>query len=73
MDDPLAGLEIFKIGRMKVIFPSDVTEDELQFMAMMMYSYIHTARYKSVNPSLWSIKERLEEMKKDKKNDAGVS
>ena len=70
--DPLAEFEIFKIGRMKVIFPSDIREDELQFMAMMMYSYIHTAKFKSINP-LWPIRERLEKAKEKASDGAGVS
>lgn len=62
-----------------MIFPTDLTEDELQFMAMMMYSYIHTAKYRSANPTLWSIKERIEKLRedrekdRDRKNDVGVS
>lgn len=62
-------LEIFKIGRMRIIFPPDLTEDELQFASMILYSYIQNVRYK--NSKEWSVKERIEIKKSDIQ--AGVS
>lgn len=62
MDDPKE-YEIFKIGRTRIFFPQDITEDELQFMSMIIFSYIQNTRYK--NSKDWSIKERLEVKKNE--------
>lgn len=63
-------LEVFKIGRMRIVFPSDITEDEFQFMAMIMYSYIQTVKYKGLHPNIWN---RLEKVDRRKVSDAGVT
>lgn len=65
-------LEVFKIGRMRIVFPPDMTEDELQFASMVLFSYIQTTKYKNNSGHIWKIAERLEEKKKNKEQ-VGVS
>lgn len=64
-------LEVFKIGRTRIVFPPDITEDELQFLSVIIFSYIQATRFKTSGNSIkpWRIADRLEEKKKQ----AGVS
>jgi len=52
MDD-FSKLEVFKIGRCRIMFPPDITEEEIKFLATVVYSYIQTVKFRGENPEVW--------------------
>lgn len=50
--------EVFKIGRMRVIFPPDLSDEELQLTSMILYSYIQTQKYKQTHENIWKRVEK---------------
>lgn len=63
--------ESFRIGRIRVTFPPDITEAEFKFMTVILYSYIQGQKYKDSHVEIFTTKEKVVE---DKSNKApGVS
>lgn len=64
-------VEIFKIGRLKVSFPPDIQLEEIEFMSIILFSYIQSVRTKDSRPP---ISVRLEKKAEEKeRDDVGVS